>query len=70
MRRIAGGSRPAATAARSMIALLSIALIGGTYDIEGIQPSPILPARASAFGPTTPSQMPISWAGTGPPWAP
>jgi hypothetical protein len=40
-------------------------LPGVTIGEDTIQPSALAPASRTAFGPRTPSQMPMSWAGFG-----
>ena len=68
---IGGNSRPAASAASSILALPSvIAPNDPRYCNDGSHPSAFSPVSCSIRGLSAPSQMAMSWAGAGPRFAP
>jgi hypothetical protein len=69
-RRISLGSRPAAIAASSTMRLPRSRSPSRRYDRVGSQPSAFRPMRRSIRGLYAPSQIGMSWAGSGPRLAP
>lgn len=69
-RRTSLGSRPAPSAASSMMALPRARSPSLRYPSEGSQPSALVPMSRSIRGLSAPSQMGMSWAGAGPRRAP